>query len=55
MDRRSFAKIMALFGFAPLWKGEEEVARIGDIFANWARGDRLNHAEIEQVRRTMNE
>jgi hypothetical protein len=55
MDRRSFAKIMALFGLAPLWKGEKKVARIGDVFANWARGDKLNHPEIEQMRRTMNE
>lgn len=55
MDRRSFGKIMALFGVAPLWKGEKEMARVGDIFANWARGDRLSHAEIEQVRRSMNE
>ena len=31
------------------------MARIGDVFASWARGDRLNHSEIEQVRRTMNE
>ena len=31
------------------------MAKIGDIFANWARGDKLNHAEIEQMRRTMND
>ena len=55
MNRRSFGKMLTLFGLAPLWKGEKEVARIGDIFASWAAGDRLNHAEIEQMRRTMNE
>ena len=55
MDRRSFAKIATLFGLAPLApRGEREMAKIGDIFANFARGDRLNHAEIEQVRREMN-
>lgn len=54
MDRRSFGKIMALFGVAPLWKGEKEMPKIGDLFAKLAMGEQLERGEIESLRREMN-